>query len=289
MEIATSTDVGAAVEAGKQAVPVDDRISSQAYNPDSIPIVLLRQGERIEPLVQLLELQDARAPAPRRRKGTATFTELDSFIEHVNRFKDKESVIFADVEDPELTAVLDYHPGGTEAPRWGQHRSVYTLPLSKKWRLWTGKNETPMGQEEFAAFIEEHLDDIRTPVGNGEDKTMPAPSELLTMAKKLIIRSKGIFEREINPVTGEYSLVSKYENTAESTKIPPAFMIGIPVFEAGALYALTARMRFSLVGGRPTFAYSLLNPDEKKRDAFNEVRMMAAQRTELPVLAGSPE
>jgi uncharacterized protein YfdQ (DUF2303 family) len=286
-----TNDVAAAVEAGKQAVTLADRMVALApFTDDAIPVVMVRQGETVKPLAELVALQDERAPAPRRLRGTATFTELASFIAHVNRFKDGASVIFADTVTPTLTAVLDYSQGGGEvAPRWGQHRSVYTLPLSAKWQLWLRHDAEPMGQEAFAQFVEDHLEDIRSPSGDSGESDLPAAAELLTMARNLVIRSRGEFSRSINPVTGEYALVSKHENTSESTKIPRGFLLGIPVFEAGAPYALEARMRFSMLNARPTFAYALANPDEKVRDAFNEVRTLAEARTGLPVLAGSPE
>jgi uncharacterized protein YfdQ (DUF2303 family) len=287
MEI--TSDAAAIIEAGKQALELDGRIGTLASAPD-IPLALTRQGETLRPMVELIAMRDERAPHPLRRRGTATFTELASFTAHVNRFKDEASVIFADTETPTLTAVLDYSPGGEgAAPRWGQHRSVYSLPLSEKWQLWVAHDAEPMGQEAFAQFVEDHLDDIRSPTGDSGDSDLPAAADLLTMARNLVIRSRGEFSRSINPVTGESALVSKHENTSESTKIPRGFLLGIPVFEAGALYAVEARMRFSMLNGRPTFAYALVNPDEKLRDAFNEVRMLAEARTGLPVLAGSPE
>ena len=57
---------------------------------------------------------DAARRFPLERKGTATFSRLDSFIGHVNRFKSTESALFAkdgmrDGAVPSITAVLDYH------------------------------------------------------------------------------------------------------------------------------------------------------------------------------------
>lgn len=284
------SSIAAAVEAGKQATSVEERyFLHDATDHDTIPVALVRLGETMRPLVELIALRDERAPAPRRRKGTATFTELPSFVAHVNRFKDASTVIFADIGTPRLTAVLDYSPGGAELPRWGQHRSVYTLPLSAKWVEWTEHDGEAMTQEAFAEFIEAHADDIRTPSGDSGEADLPAASELLTMARNLVIRSRGEFSRSINPTTGEFALISKHENTAESTKIPRGFLLGIPVFEAGALYAVEARMRFTMSNGRPFFSYVLVSPDDKQRDAFGEVRALAEQRTGVPVLAGSPE
>jgi uncharacterized protein YfdQ (DUF2303 family) len=49
---------------------------------------------------------------PERRTGTATLHDLTSFVDHVQRFKDRGSAIFADGSNPAaplLAAVLNYH------------------------------------------------------------------------------------------------------------------------------------------------------------------------------------
>ena len=286
----TGTNIAAALEAGKQALTASERLIDIPFVADEIPMALTRNGETLRPLTEVLQLHDERATAPRRRKGIASFTELASFIDHVNRFKDAHSVIFAETEEPKLVAVLDYHEAtAAGAPRWGQHRSVYSLPLSRAWKLWGEHDGQKMRQEVFAQFIEDHMDDLASPSGSGDDKDLPLPSELLTMARNLTINSKGTFSRSINPTTGEGALICKNENESTSTKIPRAFLLGIPVFEAGTRYAVQARLRLDMSGGAPLFSYALYRADEIKRDAFGEVRTMAAQRTELPVLAGTPE
>lgn len=277
------------IDTAQQAVDVGNRAFDFTVT-DAIPVALVRQGESLQPMERVLQIHDERAEAPRRRKGTATFAELASFIDHVNRFKDESSVIFADVTNCDLTAVLDYHLAGAKSsPRWGQHRSVYASKLSPQWELWTQHDGQKMVQDVFAQFIEDHMDDLRAPTGNGADKDLPMPSDVLTMARNLVVKTKGEFSRSFNPTTGESSLVNKYENETTSTKIPRAFLIGIPVFEAGALYAVEARLRLDMSSGRPLFSYSLYRADEIKRDAFGEVRQVAHERTGLPVLAGSPE
>lgn len=118
---------------------------------------------------------------PDRYEGTATMTDLDSFIVHVNRFRDDDSVIFADttMTSPSLTAVLDYHkarwrdmPSGDEEPstkvlspvdlpRFGVHRTHYAFPVSDRYQAWKDKNKKTMTQEDFAAFLEDHTLDLQ--------------------------------------------------------------------------------------------------------------------------------
>lgn len=281
------SEIAAAVEAGRASLSIVERITDM--KEDVFPLAILRNGDSVVSLADLLDERDARAERPRLRRGTAVFFELASFIEHVNRFKDSSSVIFACIEDltgPSLTAVIDYHEAGWAGrPRWGRHRSRYAMPLSRQWMTWTKRDNDPMTQDQFAQFIDDNIEDLRA----SDEKGAAAPTEILTMARNLVIHSKGEFARQLNPTTGEASLIVKNENESTSTRIPPAFLLGIPVFEAGAAYAIKARMRLSMTGGRPLFAFSLYQPEQIKRHAFDEVRKLARAETKLPVLAGVDE
>lgn len=276
------------VDAARDGADATKKITEVA----GIPVIITPAGNA-RVINEALEYADARADKPRRRKGTATHQELASFIDHVNRFKDTNSAVFADTSDVTLTAVLDYHEAGTALaaqPRWGQHRSVYECPLSTQWQLWTAANGVKMKQDAFAQFIEDNMQDLTSPTGNGEDKDLPMPSEVLTMARNLVINSKGVFSRAINPTTGDSSLICKNESDpATSTRIPRAFLLGIPVFEAGRGYRVEARMRMDMSGGFPLFSFVLYQPDVIKRDAFAEVRQIVIEKTSLPLFAGSPE
>lgn len=279
------TENDAAIEAGEAAAQIDDRVTER----NGIPIGLESERGKIRVLSDVLAAADERAEAPRRRKGSATHQELDSFIAHVNRFKDAGSVVWADAQNTKLTAVLNYHPAGEAAPRWNDHRSIYACPLSRQWLLWIGRNEKPMGQEEFGQFVEDNMADLANPGAEPEDADLPPPAKVLEVARTLIVRTKGEFSRTLNPTSGEFSLVNKLENESTSTKIPRAFLLQLPVFEAGTPYRVEARLRFSMADGKPRFAFALYQIDVIKRDAFGEVRQQVVEGTGLPVFVGTPE
>lgn len=267
-------DIKAAIEAGERIAKAEAEVT---LGEDG---VVIQNGR---PLATVMEIIDQRAAAPRRLKGTATFAELEGFIEHVNRFKVGGSVVFADVAHVRLTAVLNYHYA--TQPHWGDHRSVYACPLSDAWKRWAEKDGKAFTQDDFGAFVEENAADLAGP--EGED--LATPAKLLETARNLIVRTKGSFERVVNPNTGEFSLVNKLENESTSTRIPRGFVLGIPVFEAGAPYRVEARLRFALRDQKATFSYQLVQPVAILRHAFGEVRTRVAEATTLPVWAGLPE
>jgi hypothetical protein len=77
---------------------------------------------------------DKYLPAPERRQGTANFTELQSFVDYLTRFKSAPSVVFAvdNADAPKLVAVFNHHPAGAEETQagFGDHRAIYHFPLS---------------------------------------------------------------------------------------------------------------------------------------------------------------
>lgn len=279
-------DVQAAILAAAHAVEAESRM----LDPEAtggVPALVLQPGLRVESLLPVLLQSDARAPAPRAREGVAHHVELDSFIAHAKRFADADSVVWADPSGPSLTAVLDYHrAGGDGAPRWGRHRAVYTCPLSEQWRVWTAKDGAPFSQDAFADFIEERMRDLAPPP---KESDIAQPAKLVEIGRLLRVHAKSTFEREINPTTGEFSMVSKTEHDKSSTKIPRGFLLQIPIFDAGRPVQVEARLRFKIDGGRPSFSFLLVDVKHVLRAGFAEVRSAVAEGTGLPIFAGSPE
>lgn len=281
----------AAIDAGLGLAGIEKRISKYEHEEGRIPLVLVPNGMTIGVAEKAIEIADKRAPAPRRITGTARHQELDSFIEHVNRFKTGASAIFANVDKTTLLAVYDYHekPG---APAWGQHRAEYSCPLSAEWKLWNESNGRVFKQDAFGEFIDANRKDIASPAavaGGAVPEDVAAAAGMLEMARNLVVRTEGEFQRTVNPTTGEFTLINRQNNTATSTRIYRAFYLQLAVFEGGERYAVEAQVRFSLNGGVPTFAYVLVNPEVTLRDAFNVVRKRTKEETGLPVFAGSPE
>lgn len=275
-----------AIDAGKQIATA----SQQIQRIGEIPFYFKHNGDAVT-MERVLCEDDKRKPAPRRLTGKASFTELASFIEHVKQFKTATSRIF--IADNTLTCVYNYH--GADSPQWGDHRAAYVAPYSSQWALWTKNDGKGMSQETFGEFIDQNLADIVAPApGKDGDADRQAgyvgAGQLATMARNLVINASHRAERKINEQTGEINMVFTVQNDeTSSTKLPPGFLLGIPVFEAGAPYRVEAKFYLARKGQGFELSYRLMRVPEVLKHAVDEIRALVTQETSLPVWAGSPE
>ncbi len=249
-------------------------------------------------------LLDEYRTEPDRRRGTAELNNLASFINHVNRFKDEGSALFATKDPAELLAVLDYHPQGKPAdarPRFGSHRSSYKFPFSSEWQAWEAINKEVMSQQQFAEFIEDHIFDVVSPekIGNlaqefvdAAQVTLATPSRLLELSRGLTIREGSTLKNVQNLQSGEANMVFVTAHTDEAgapLSIPSAFLIAIPVFENGDTYQLPVRLRYRVANGSVRWFFELYGNDRIFDNAFQEACDQAEEATELPLFMGTPE
>lgn len=271
---------------------------------DAVPVAIaVPQGKK---LVSLKQYRDALLTAPERRLGTATFTALDSFIAHVNRFKDQHTVVFlndANVQAPRFISVLDYHAPGEKGARFGTHRGVYAFPLSDEWKAWTHRAKAdPLGQQAFAEFLEERIVDILPPGSAGESLKEQAaalgiqfasPQRLLEVSRGLSLRVEQKVTQAVNLSTGEAQI--NFEEThagadgGGAVRVPAGFALAIPVFRNGPAYQVPVRLRYRVSAGRVTWSIALSRVDQIFEHALGEAAERVATETELPVLRGQPE
>jgi uncharacterized protein YfdQ (DUF2303 family) len=276
-------------------------------HPDTgktIPVIELPKGRALHGLKELL---DQYADHPDRMKGTATLTTLASFIEHANRQKLAESVIFADdvSAQPSLTAVYDYHEAepGPEGGELGlanflQHRAVYSFPFSDEWKAWTALSGKAMEMVDFAEFVEDRLVDVILPEeGQDSIKTFAARLELtLATPRQLMELSRGLkvnvdlrVERAHSLKSGASKLVFSEEHKTDGVTVPGGFALSIPVFRGGAKFDVPVLLRYRIDKGNVTWTYVLYRTDLILRTVIKDAADRAHAETGLPVFFGKSE
>jgi uncharacterized protein YfdQ (DUF2303 family) len=261
--------------------------------------------------VSIKKFLDEYRDAPERREGQCVVEDIDSFVNHVNRFKDEDSALFGcsgldgkegKLPRPVLLCVLDYHEAGSKsAPRFGKHRSRYNFPLSEQWKVWTEHDGQIMDQRTFAEFMNDHLLDIASPEMAGETAKLVADALEITYAThvRLLELSRGLtiavnqkVTEQRNLQTGEVVLNFTEEHadaTGQPLKIPGGFLLGIPVFRNGDAYQIAVQLRYRKSGGSINWFYELYEPERVFEHAFRGACEIAQKGTSLPLFFGSPE
>lgn len=308
--------------AAEQSMPI--LYSAQRGTHAAAPFIVMPEGKKVQSLKPLL---DEYLQAPERRKGTAVVTDLDSLIVHANRFKDEGSVLFAreNREQPSLQVVLNYHAAGSEGvPRFGDHRARYDFPLSDEWKAWMKLNGRPMGQGEFAIFMEDRIADVLAPPNNldavdaaaigareaggdfGERSpdeqlaylarllkgNFAGPTTLMELSRGLSVHADEKVQQAVVTATGEVTMTYAAEHRDSSggkLVVPSLFLIGIPAFRGDARYRIAVRLRYRLKEGSVMWFYELYRHDAVFDDAFTKACERAAAETGLPLLYGTPE
>lgn len=244
---------------------------------------------------------------PERRIGTAQLFDLDSFVLHTNRFKDADSAIFANPSQtsPSLLSVLDYHRSldkGEASPRFGEHRALYSFPISDEWQEWKSKNKSNVfTQAAFAEFLENRIVDVQDPANAGDAAkeyaatigcTYASPSRLLELSRGLTVRIGSKHREARNLGTGETQFTFESVHQDESgapLSVPGAFLIAIPFFRSGWSYQLPVRLRYRVRPEGVVWFYELARVDASFDHAFKQACDYAKEKTVLPIFSGSPE
>lgn len=242
-----------------------------------------------------VEFLERLLPRPTYLAGAVKIHDYASFIAYVTRFRDADSVVFADRQLLTLTAVLDYHraapaldatyvAGDAHRARWGRHVATYTARTTPEWATWNAQNGKKVSQLEFAEFLENNLVDVARPTG----------AELLEMATRLEASKSAKFAAGVRLADGQTQIT--YEETItgaagekNALTIPPSFILGIAPFEGADKYALEARFRYRIAdGGKLSLWYDLLRPFRVVDDAFGAVlTATGAALGETPIIHGS--
>jgi uncharacterized protein YfdQ (DUF2303 family) len=286
------------------AIRTVERLSNakvlKVEDPDSLGMTKVLVLPKSMAAHSLQPFFDEQLTAPRRRKGTASVDDVESFVEHVNRFKDDQSALFVNQEakPPTMTAVLNYHRAGGEGdPRFGDHRTLYKFPISDEWKAWTERNAKTMSQAEFAEFIEDRILDITSTkpkdgLAAEFTETLAAEyasaSKLLELSRGLSITVGSSVRNAQNLATGEVE-ISYSEEHSPRVKVPQAFLIAVPVFKRGDFYTVPVRLRYRTRDGAITWFYEMYRPERIVEHAVKEAAETAKASTNLPLFFGSPE
>ena len=247
-------------------------LAREATTPVEIDrgLYLLHNGTTID-VRKDLEKYD---PQPRRKTGAYTLTDVESFVEYLDKHGLDQTELWANDKASTIRAVINAHDADHLAAGWGDHTATLTLPYTQDWKDWTSRDNKLQAQTEFAEFIEDHLPNFVTPTG----------ADMLELAQSFQATTKVDFDSSQRLKSGETQLTYAETTTAAAGKkgtlaIPDTFELALQVHERGPVYRVKARFRYRINGGNLHLAYRLDRVDDVRRHAFDEVVVKVAADT----------
>ncbi len=284
-------------EAGSAIVPAYFGSEREGL-PSLVPVFLDRNSGQAHSLKKHFEEYRTH---PERKRGTATVTTLESFIDLVDRHQTGNSAIFANTDwnAPSFTAVIDYHELEGGRADNGQHRIHYPFPLSDEWKAWKKQSGEVLTQAEFAEWIEDRIADLAAPTDDErreyEDtfglKTA-TPAEIVTLSRGLKVHAETRVRSNIvlQSGEGEISFEEEHRDAAGNKLVVPGlFIISIAPFFLGAKARIPVRLRYRVSGGAVKWFFVLHRPDLHITGHVNAALKQAEDATGLPAYQGAPE
>jgi uncharacterized protein YfdQ (DUF2303 family) len=266
-----ATDAAAVIDAATRAAkpkPLDSR--NEVYS------VVVPEGANVE-VLDVKDYLDANREAPRRTSGTYQLATVGSFVDYVKDHRTEQLTVWVDEKSRRVTAV--FNDARPDAPAWRDHRAVLTLQITDEWAHWTNRDGNLVDQETFAEHIEDGIGEI----------TEPEAATMLEIAQSFHATTNASFRSAHRLADGQVQVQYDEEVQAAAGRkgelaIPQTFKLAIAPFVGEERYALTARLRYRLAGGKLRIGYKLDHPERALRDA---VELIAERlRSDFAVFLG---
>ncbi len=217
-----------------------------------------------------------------------------SLVDYVNRFKDHNTVLFADIDNNTILGVIDYHKEAEdnppeEAARLTKHTARLHIPHSLEWQTWKAIDGKLMSHVEFATFLEENAMDIM-PLPQPREPSEDAPTTLLELCRELQVR--GTYGANSAVRNGDYTNVEMQKGDDVSTKrnvqLPLSIDLLIPVYFGEPAVNMTAFMRRKVSDGSLYLGIKLMRPENARQDEFRRIVDEVGAEVGLTTLYGKP-
>lgn len=262
--------------------------------------VALPNGEGGYDLEQITQDNAAKVHMPKLVTAGVKLQTASSLAEYINRFKNSDTIVFADIATDTIVSIIDYHkmpganmPGNPNAPTEGPssdhdahaqlnlHRATLHLPKSLEWKIWTGSDGALMKHVAFASFLEENSIDIVDPAG----------ASLLELCRDLQVKANMNFNSSIrygDAVNIEYQKGDDV-STKDNMQLPTDITLNIPVYFGEPPVQVTAFLRREIDDGVLKLGYKLSRAEAVRQAEFHRVvNELMISVDHQPMVYGTP-
>ncbi len=201
-----------------------------------------------------------------------------SLIDYVNRFKTEDTVIFADLDEMHITAVIDYHAAVSAGPGLVEHQAVLQLSHSSEWDTWSAISGRMYDQKSFARMLDVNSDDI----------SQPTAADLLEKVMDVEMATTVSVARKLES-TGSSRGKHDASRVTTGTVLPPFFLLSIPVFTGESKIEVRAMTLDNQDGntGKISLGLELVRTRILIETELARIGRAIAAATSVPVMLGS--
>lgn len=226
----------------------------------------------VTPAGQKMTVEDMErfGDAPARIRETATFETPKAFTDYIKDFAAPNTRVFAALDAKKVVAHLDYH-ATPDKPSWSTHKAIYPAVFDQSFGAWASVHGKPLGQKEFAEFLEDRA----------EDAINPTPADLMEVALKFEAIRNVDFKSAINLSSNERQFrYEEKDSVGGSVAAPKIIALRTPVFYGSDPVEWRARFSYAITGGSLFFTVKIHRLDEVLDKEFQ--RLTDAIAVDLP-------
>ena len=243
-------------------------------------------GQKGPPVILVPKNWDLRAlpwhqTNPDRLRAAVHFSDADSFVRYVCRFKIDATQIFCysdqDGRDV-MVAKIDYHDA-SGLPNWCEHTATFLPVRTVEWARWLKKDRAPMTQTEFALFLEDNTLDVISPTG----------AELLQIINQFEVEGGVSYQRiqRLQDGSVRFQFQNESKAAAGTLAVPEVFILRFPLYQGLDPVEVRARFRYRLAtNGDLKLWFELINPHVVVRDARKQLLAAVAAGTGITAYIG---
>jgi uncharacterized protein YfdQ (DUF2303 family) len=207
----------------------------------------------------------------------------DSLCGYLNRFKNPDSLVFADIDNDTVVGIIDYHDSPLVGPfqaRLTLHRATLKIPKSLEWKTWSVASGILKSHTAFATFLEENAEDVVSPRG----------ADLLELCRDLQVLQNVSFGSTVR--MGDLTQVNYQKDNDATTKggvsLPQAIQLSIPVYFGEPPVSVTAFMRRQVEDGKLKLGIQLSRAEQVRQNEFHRIVDAITAEVSLTTLYGTP-
>lgn len=235
--------------------------------PEGRTFVAVPSGGGTFKLEQITSPNKADVLMPKTVTQHVRMQTAESLADYINRFKNTDTMLFADIASDTIVSVIDYHKmpenNADPAAALTVHRATLSLPKSLEWQTWTRASGQLMTHVAFATFLEENAVDVKNPVG----------ADLLELCRDLQVAQNVNFGSTVR--MGDLTQVNYQKDQDALSKgsiaLPQSIMLSIPVYFGEPAVPVVAFMRRQIEDGKLKLGIQLSRAENVRQDEFHRV------------------